>query len=123
MVLTEKAAKAVKWTAYAIEAAFLIVFILLCVAVSSKNKTIKRYKQTVTEQQTTIDSLQDLCTVYGAMGAIEVNTTFVVNNKNVLSVNTTAVNNISRTYAIITKEEVLRAMDSVGYWKAANNEQ
>ena len=53
----------------------------------------------------------------------QVNTTFVVNNKNVLSVNTTAVNNISRTYAIMTKEEVLRAMDSVGYWKAANNEQ
>ena len=117
MVLTEKAFKAVKYIAYTLEAAFLVVFVILCIAIAKKNATIKEYREAMTEQTTTIDSLQDLCTTYGAMGAIEVNTTFVVNNKNVLSVNTTAVNNISRTYAIMTKEEVLRAMDSVGYWK------
>lgn len=121
MVLTDKARMAVKWTALAIEAAFFIVFILLCVAIAAKNNTIKRYKQTLTEQTATIDSLQGLCKVYGAMGAIEVNTTFVINNKNIMSVNTTAVNNISRTYAIMTKEEILHAMDSVGYWK--NNDK
>ena len=116
MVLTEKAAKAVKWTAYCIEAAFLIVFILLCVAVSSKNKTIKAQKNTIKAQIETIDSLKAKCDQLWGMDCITVNTICNIQQKGL--VNTTASTQISKTVAEYTRGELVTALDSIS---KANN--
>ena len=107
----------IKWIRIGIEGAFLLAFILLCVAVGVKNKHLKAYKQQLKGQIETVDSLQARCDRLGAEECLTVNTTFVINTKNVLSVNTTQANNVSRTYSAMTKNEVLAALDSLNNLK------
>lgn len=111
MVLTEKAFKAVKWTAYTLEAAFLVVFIILCVAVGAKNKTIKACKQQVKAQTETIDSLNCVVGRLWGMDCITVNTICNIQQKGL--VNTTASTQISKSVAEYTRGEILMALDSV----------
>ena len=105
--------KTIKIVSIAIEAVLIAVFIILCVAVGVKNRHIKEYKATIAAQETMMDSLQSRCDRYGQMEGISVNTTFVINNKNIMSVNTNAVSNVTRNYAVMTKQEVLKAIDSL----------
>lgn len=110
----------VKWIRIGIEAAFIIVFAILCVTVSVKNKTIKNLKQQVRTECLYADSLQARCERYGQMDGISVSTTFVINNKNIMSLTSNAVSNVTRNYAVMTKEEVLNALDSL---QKINNEK
>lgn len=118
MLLTEKAAKAVKYVAYGIEIAFLAVFIILCVAVTAKNKTIKAQKNTIKAQIETIDSLRFRCDQLWAEDAITINVQCNLQQKGVVNLNQT--NQIARTVATITRGEVIAAIDSI---TRANNEQ
>lgn len=105
-----------KWAkgiAYGLIGAFFIVFVCLAVSVSIKNKTIKKYKSELKAQTEQIDSLQNRCERYGQMEGISVSTTFVINNKNIMSLTSNAVSNVTRNYAVMTKEEVLHALDSL----------
>lgn len=110
MMITNKWLKS---AIYAFVGAFIGVFILLCIAVSAKNTTIKKLKLENTEYTKTIDSLEARCERYGQMEGISVNTTFVINNKNIMSLTSNVVNNVTRNYAVMTKEEVLNALDSL----------
>lgn len=103
----------IKWIRIGIEGAFLLVFVILAITVGVKNKTIKTLKQQVRTECLYADSLQARCERYGQMDGISVSTTFVVNNKNIMSLTSNAVSNVTRNYAVMTKEEVLNALDSL----------
>lgn len=105
----------IKWIRIGIEGAFLLTFILLCVAVGVKNKTIKRQKATIKAQTETVDSLQNRCDRLGAVDCITVETSCIINNKGLVNVAQT--NQISKTVATYTRDEVLAAMDSLNNLK------
>lgn len=100
-----------KWIAAAVEAAFLIVFILLAVAVGVKNKTIRQAKATIKTQTETIDSLKAKCDQLWGMDCITINTVCNITQKGL--VNTTASTQISRTVAEYTRGELITALDSL----------
>lgn len=116
----DKLYKVAKGIAYGLLGAFFIVFVCLAVSVSMKNKNLKTYKAKIKAQTEQIDSLTNRCNQLSSLEGIQVNTTFVVNNKTVLGVNTNAINDLSRTYATFTRGEVLYALDSL---KRANNKE
>lgn len=99
--------KTIKIIAYCIEAAIIITLIALAVATGAKNRTIKAQKSEIANLQEQVDSLQKEVKALGALDAITINCEFTVNNKNILSVNTTQANQIAKTYAEITRRELL----------------
>ena len=99
--------KKIKIVACTVSAALLIVLVALCVAVGVKNKQLRECRRQIAEQTVVIDSLQRQCKSLGAMDAITVNATFNVNNKNIFSVNTTQANQVLKTYATLTRQEIL----------------
>lgn len=100
----------------AIGAAFLVVFIILCIAVAAKNKTIRTQKQQLKAQIETIDSLRFRCDQLWAEDAITINVQCNLQQKGVVNLNQT--NQIARTVATITRGEVIAAIDSIS---KANN--
>lgn len=101
----------IRWIRIAIEGLFIIVFVGLCIAVGVKNKTIRQAKSTIKFQTETIDSLQKRCDKLGAVDCITVETSCIINNKGLVNVAQT--NQISKTVAHYTRDEVLAAMDSL----------
>lgn len=101
----------------ALVSVIVIGLVLACIGLGIKSSKVGIYKDTIKAQTAKIDSLQRKCDELGNMDCITVNTTFEINNKNILSVNTTQANNISRTYASYTKKEVLAALDSLNKLK------
>lgn len=109
--------KVIKWIRIGIEGAFLLVFVILAITVGVKNRTIKTLKDQIRKEWVLTDSLQDRCNRLGQMEGISVQTTFVINNKNIMSLSSNAVSNVTRNYAVMTKEEVLNALDSLNNLK------
>ena len=101
-----------------IEAAFIAVFVILCVAVAKKNQTIRRQKEALEFQCGVTDSLQRTVNDLASMDCIRVETSCIINNKGLVNVSQT--NQISKTIATYTRGEVLMAMDSL---KRANNDK
>lgn len=102
--------KYIKIIAYCVEAAIIITLIALAIATGAKNRTIKSQKSEIANLQEQVDSLQNQCKQLGAMDAITVNATFNVNNKNIFSVNTTQANQVLKTYATLTRQEILDSL-------------
>lgn len=102
--------KTIKIIAYCIEAAIIITLIALAVATGAKNRTIKAQKAEIANLQEQVDSLSKYNKQLAAMDAITVNCTFNVNNKNIFSVNTTQANQIAKTFAEMTRQEVLDSL-------------
>ena len=101
----------IKWIAYGIEAAFLIVFIVLCVAVSAKNKTIKAQKAELKAQIETIDSLKLKCDQLWGMDCVSISVICNMQQKGLI--NTAASTQISKSIAEYTRGELLTAIDSL----------
>lgn len=110
MTMTIKS-KWLKTAIYAFVGAFIGVFIILCIAVSAKNKTIKTLKEQVRYECSLNDSLQGKIERLGAVDCITINTICQITNKGLVNVSQT--NQISKTVATYTKDEVLAAMDSL----------
>ena len=102
--------KYIKIIAYCVEATIIITLIALAIATGAKNRTIKAQKVEIANLQCQVDSLQNQCKQLGAMDAITVNATFNVNNKNIFSVNTTQANQVLKTYATLTRQEILDSL-------------
>jgi uncharacterized membrane protein YciS (DUF1049 family) len=102
--------KYIKIAAYVIEAAIISVLVILAIAVGAKNKQLKQCRQQIAEQTVVIDSLQKEVKALGALDAITINATFNVNNKNIFSVNTTQANQVMKTYATLTRQEILDSL-------------
>ena len=99
------------WIAYGLLAAFIVVFIALCITVGAKNKTIKSYKQQLKSNTEAYADVQAYADSLAKLECVTVNNTIVINQKGL--VNTTAANNISKTVATYTREELLHALDSL----------
>lgn len=109
-----------KWIRLGIEAALILVIVSLSIAVGVKNKSIRVLKEQVRTECAYADSIQKKCDQYAGMDGISVSTTFVINNKNIMSLTSNAVSNVTRNYAVMTKQEVLNALDSL---QRVNNEK
>lgn len=101
----------IKWIAYGIEAAFLIVFIVLCVAISAKNKTIRTQKQQLKAQIETIDSLKLKCDQLWGMDCVSISVICNLQQKGVVNLNQST--QISKSVAEYTRGELLTAIDSL----------
>lgn len=102
--------KTIKIIAISVEVALVATLIALCIAVGVKNRTIKTQKVEIANLQEQVDSLARYSKQLAAMDAITVNCTFNVNNKNIFSVNTTQANQIAKTFAEMTRQEVLDSL-------------
>lgn len=111
MILTEKAYKAIKWTAYAIEAAILVVFIILCVAVNKKNAKIREYRDALEYQCLITDSLNGTVKDLWSMPAISVDVACNIQQKGLVNLQQTT--QIARSVSEMTRGEVLMALDSM----------
>lgn len=111
MIDYSKTYKWAKGIAYGLLGAFLGVFILLCVAVGVKNKTIKKLKANQMDQTELVLKANARADSLAKLECVTVNTTIVMNNKGLVNVNQT--NQISRTVAEYTRGEVLLALDSL----------
>lgn len=116
MVLTEKAFKAVKYIAYTLEAAFLVVFVILCIAIAKKNATIKEYKEAMKYQSEIVDSLNQSVKDLWGMDCIKVDVICNIQQKGVVNVQQST--QVAKSVATYTRGEVLMALDSL---KRANN--
>lgn len=105
--------KKLKLILLGITVAFLIVFIVLCVAVGKKNAKLKTYKNSMKQTELVIDSLKLQNKVLGDMTCITVNCTFEVNNKNIFAVSNTVATQIAKETATLTKREVVSALDTL----------
>lgn len=111
MVLSEKAFKAVKYIAYTLEAAFLVVFVILCVALNSKNRTIREQKAELKAFTEQVDSLNGVVGKLWGMDCITVNVIANLQQKGVVNLNQST--QISKSVAEYTRGEILMALDSV----------
>lgn len=103
----------IKLIIYTITTVIIIALTIACIGLGIKSSNVRKYKDTIKAQTAQIDSLQRKCDELGNMECLTVNTTFQIHTKNILSVNTTQANNISKTYSTLTKYEVLNAWDSL----------
>lgn len=102
-----------KWAkgmAYGFIGAFIGVFILLCIAVGAKNKTIKNYKSELKAQTEQIDSLKKYNRELGELNGLQVNVTFQFTQKNVLSFSQNNCQNIAKEVAQLTRKELLDSL-------------
>jgi len=107
--------KVAKWITYSLMAAFVVVFIILCVAVGQKNKAIKKLKSNYTDQTELVIKANARADSLAKLECVTVNNTVVINQKGL--VNTTQANQISKTVATYTRDEVLHALDSLNKQK------
>lgn len=110
--------KAVKWIRIGIEAAFIAVFVILCVAVGAKNHKIKRYKDAMKYQSGIVDSLNRTVNDLWGQECIKVDVICNIQQKGVVNLNQST--QIAKSVATYTRGEVLMAMDSL---KRANNQK
>lgn len=93
--------------------AFVLVFIALCITVGVKNKNIKKYKTTIARQEQVIDSLEWQNGRMAAMDCVYITCNMEVKSTNVLGVNTVKGDNIVKDIVVLTRKEVLDALDSI----------
>ena len=112
-----KVRKVAKGIAYGILIAFVAVFITLCIAVGAKNKKLKEYKKGAAYQTELIAKANAKADSLAKLECVSISNTIVINQKGL--VNTTQANQISKTVATYTRQEILEALDSL---RTANNE-
>lgn len=106
--------KVYKWAkgiAYGLLGAFLGVFILLCVAVGVKNKTIKKLKANQMDQTELVMKANARADSLAKLNCISVTSNVIVNQKGL--VNLQQATQISKSIATATRGEVLLALDSL----------
>lgn len=113
MYLTEKAQKIIKVVAYCIEAMLLaLVLVFGCVS-TDRGKTIKNQKDQIKALTEQVDSLNRVNHALGSETVYTVNCTIQLNSKNIMGVNTINSNNIAKTVATTTRQELLDLRDSM----------
>lgn len=101
----------IRWIRIAIEGAFLLTFIFLCVAVGLKNKKLKQYKEGVSYQTELIAQANAKADSLAKLNCITVTSNVIINQKGL--VNLQQATQISKSIATATRGEVIMAMDSL----------
>jgi hypothetical protein len=100
-----------QWVAHVMWVALVIVTVILAIGVSQKNKTLKRMKAERYEQTEMLYKANMRADSLAKLDCITVNSTIVINQKGL--VNLQQANQISRSVATYTRDEVLQAIDSM----------
>lgn len=103
--------KIVKWVRIGIEAAFLVVFVVLCIAVGAKNHKIKEYKAAMKYQSEIVDSLNRTVNDLWGQECVKVDVICNIQQKGVVNLNQST--QIAKSVATYTRGEVLMALDSL----------
>lgn len=119
MTMTIKS-KWIKSAIYALVGAFFGVFILLCIAVSAKNKTIAKLKANCTDQTELVLKANARADSLAKLNCISVTSNVIVNQKGL--VNLQQATQISKSVATATRAEVLSAVDSLNRLNENNQE-
>lgn len=69
---------------YALGAALIVVFILLCITIAAKNRNIKTYKETIANQEQTISEQKEMITKLANMEAVRCEVAITVKNTAVM---------------------------------------
>lgn len=74
----------IKKIIYTFGAALIVVFIILCITISVKNRSIKTYKETISNQELTISEQKETITKLANMEAIHCEVSIIVKNTAVM---------------------------------------
>lgn len=79
-----KLTNTIKTILYAVAAAIMVVFVILCITVSAKNRTIKANRATIAQQEQTISEQKDMITKLAQMEAVHCEVAITVKNTAVM---------------------------------------
>lgn len=79
-----KLTNTIKTILYAVAAAILVVFVILCITIAAKNRNIKTYKTTIANQEQTIAEQKDMITKLAQMEAVHCEVAITVKNTAVM---------------------------------------
>lgn len=109
MNITKKI-KAILWAA---AVALLAVFIILGGTVSAKNRNIKSYKATITEQEQTIREQKELIAKLANMEAVHCEVSVTVKNTAVMGSNRSGeIQQDAKQMAVYLRGEILEALEA-----------
>lgn len=112
-MLTTKAQQIIKWVSYGIQILLIALVITFGAMTSNRGKTIKQDQIRIKALTEQCDSLRRVNTALGAESCYTVNCIINLTSKNVLGVNTINSNNIAKTVATVTRQELLDINDSI----------
>lgn len=79
-----KLTNTIKTILYAVAAAIMVVFVILCITIAAKNRNIKTYKTTIAQQEQTISEQKDMITKLAQMEAVHCEVAITVKNTAVM---------------------------------------
>ena len=112
-MLTIRQQRIVKIIAYAIQIALIVTIITLSCVISNRNVKYKSAQSQVKALTAQVDSLTRINKALGAEVCYSVNCTINLTSKNIMGVNTINSNNIAKTVATTTRQELLTLRDSL----------
>lgn len=112
-MLTIRQQRIVKIIAYAIQIALIVTIIALSCVISNRNVKYKSALSQVKALTSQVDSLTRINKALGAEVCYSVNCTINLTSKNIMGVNTINSNNIAKTVATTTRQELLALRDSL----------
>lgn len=102
--------------------ALLAVFVILCGTVSTKNRKIKEYRKTVTEQASTIKEQKELIARLANMEAVHCEVSITVRNTAVMGSNKSGeISQDAKQVALYLRGEILEALEASRNEKETNN--
>ena len=112
-MLTTKAQAIIKAVSYAIQVLLIVLVITFGCISGNRGKTIRTQNAQIKSLTEQVDSLNRVNHALGAESCYTVNCIINLTSKNVLGVNTINSNNIAKTVATVTRQELLDINDSI----------
>lgn len=79
-----KLTNTIKTILYAVAAAIMVVFVILCITIAAKNRNIRTYKETIANQEQTISEQKEMITKLAKMEAVRCEVSITVKNTAVM---------------------------------------
>lgn len=112
-MLTTRAQQIIKWISYGLQVILIALVITFGAMTSNRGKTIHSQQEKIVYLTEQVDSLNRVNRALGAESCYTVNCIINLTSKNVLGVNTINSNNIAKTVATVTRQELLDINDSI----------
>lgn len=112
-MLTTRAQQIIKWISYGLQVILIALVITFGAMTSNRGKTIRTQNTQIKSLTEQVDSLNRVNRALGAETCYTVNCTIHLTSKNIMGVNTINSNNIAKTVATVTRQELLNINDSL----------
>lgn len=103
----------IKWISYGLQVILIALVITFGAMTSNRGKTIRNQQEKIVYLTEQVDSLNRVNRALGAETCYTVNCTIHLTSKNIMGVNTINSNNIAKTVATVTRQELLNINDSL----------